>query len=74
MLDSGGLEMSTFQSLRPRACVDAGGRGIPHVARSVQAKIEPSAKSWGEQATAVARLENASPLKFFIKDKVLRRI
>src|SRR5271157_3091435 len=42
MLNSGGIKMSTCQSLTSnlRGCVDAGLRGIPHVARFIQQRIE----------------------------------
>jgi hypothetical protein len=38
MLNSGGIKLSTCQTLTPklRGCVDAGLRGIPHVARFIQ--------------------------------------
>lgn len=42
MLNSGGIKLSTCQTLTPklRGCVDAGLRGIPHVARFIQQRIE----------------------------------
>ena len=42
MLNSGGIKLSTCQSLASelRGCVDAGPRGIPHVARFIQPRIE----------------------------------
>jgi hypothetical protein len=42
MLNSGGIKLSTCQTLTPklRGCVDAGLRGIPHVARFIQPRIE----------------------------------
>jgi len=42
MLNSGGIKMSSCQSLRSklRGCVDAGPRGVPHVARFIQRRIE----------------------------------
>jgi hypothetical protein len=42
MLNSGGIKLSTCQSLtsKIRGCVDAGPGGIPHVARFIQPRIE----------------------------------
>ena len=42
MLNSGVIKLSTCQSLtsKLRDCVDAGPRGIPHVARFIQQRIE----------------------------------
>lgn len=42
MLNNGGIKLSTCQSLtsKLRGCLDAGPRGIPHVARFIQQRIE----------------------------------
>jgi hypothetical protein len=42
MLNSGEIRLSTIQSLtsKLRGCVDAGPRGISHVARFIQQRIE----------------------------------
>ncbi len=42
MLNSGGLKLSTCQSLtsKLRGCVDVGPGGIPHAARFIQQRIE----------------------------------
>jgi hypothetical protein len=42
LLNSGGIKMSSCQSLRSKlgGCVDAGPGGVPHVARFVQRRIE----------------------------------
>ena len=42
MLNIGGIKLSTCQSLifKLMGCVDAGPRGIPHVARFIQPRIE----------------------------------
>lgn len=64
MLNSGGIKLSTCQSLtsKLRGCVDAGPRGIPDVARFVQQRIEHQrdrqknrTQSWnGEEISALS--------------------
>jgi len=59
MLNSCGIKMSTCQSLisKIRGCVDAGPRGVPHVARSIQRGIELQRDRQNVQGVAMDQWE-----------------
>jgi len=67
MLDSGGIKLSTCQTQtsKLRGCVDAGLRGIPHVARFIQPRIELTFRTLGFGFSIFAAIDFCYSMKIF---------